>query len=85
MACFVVFWALTVLKVLEALILDFELERIDEQRRIIKHIHRRDIDGGHAALSGPASLKTFDGTGSGRAQCHFCCPASHYVHRKGLL
>lgn len=48
------------LEVLEAFILDFELERIDKQCGIVEHVHGRDVDRRHAALSGPGSLKTCD-------------------------
>ena len=65
----VVLLSLTVLKVLETFILDFELEWVDEQSGIVQYVHGRDVDGRHAALSGPASLKLFDGTGSVRDQC----------------
>ena len=65
----VVLLSLTVLKVLEAFILDFELEWVDEESRIVQYVYGRDVDGRHAALSGPESLKAFDGTGSVRAQC----------------
>ena len=64
-----VFKSLTVLKVLEAFILDFELEWVDEEGRIVQNVHGRDVYGRHAALSGPKSLNVLDGTGSVRAQC----------------
>ena len=69
----VVVQTLTVLKVLEAFILDFELEWIDEQSWIVQHVHGRDVDGRHAALSGPGSLKAFDGTGPVGAKCVLPC------------
>ena len=47
----VVLLSLTVLKVLEAFILDFELEWVDEESRIVQYVHGRDVDGRHAALS----------------------------------
>lgn len=72
-ALLVVYQSLTVLKVLEAFILDFELKWVDEQGRIVQYVYGRDVDGRHAALSGPGSLEVFDGTGSVRARCALSC------------
>lgn len=75
---------LTVLQVLEAFILNFELEWVDEQRRIIEDVHGCDVDGRHAVLSGPGSLETLM-VGSVRAQCCVCCPAPRFLHALGAL
>ncbi len=84
-ALLVMVQSLTVLKVLEAFILDFELERVDEERRIVQHVHGCDVDGRHAALSGPGSLKAFDGTGSVRAKCVLSCLVSLVLMEEYLL
>ena len=84
-ALLVVFQSLTVLKVLEAFILNFELKWIDEQGRIVQYVDGRDVDGRHAALSSPGSLTVSDGTGSVRARCALSCLLSPYLIRDYCL